>query len=172
MGVKPDSLPHHCSAGGTGAVCDGNTSITYNRNGSIIKRTAPHASSVNGHEVYLSITNPAETTAPLQRAYVECKGNNGGAVTAVHVHFANCVAFSKEIKDGDEDFNIWGDGSVFDKAYGINVTLVVNLPAQESSLELYSVTLGFGHAIPRDGIKISPGFTGRKIYFSAPLTDD
>ncbi|UKZ79118.1 hypothetical protein TrVFT333_006868 [Trichoderma virens FT-333] len=101
------------------------------------------------HEVYLSITNPAETTAPLQRVYVECKGNNGGTITAVRVHFANCLAFSREIEGGDEDFNTWGDGSVFDKAYGINVTLVVDLPAQESSLELYST-------IKRKGL-IAPG---------------
>jgi hypothetical protein len=150
MPIKPDNLPYHCSAGGSAVVGDGKSTITYGKDGAVISHSEYDTS-----YIYVPITNPNSLTAKLMKVEVECDGTNSGAVTEVWVHYSNNSILDDAVSPGDSDFVITAASSE-EKAdtlpYGINVTLKLSLPNSDSTLKLYSITLGFGD--PDDSVSL------------------
>jgi hypothetical protein len=142
MPVKPDTLPFHCSAGGSAVVGDGKSAITYNMDGATVRYLASHQTSC----VYIPITNPLTKTAKLMNVEVECSGAGKGSISEIWVHYANTAILNAAVQSGNADFMISAASTQQlpdAQPYGINVTMKLDLPDSNSSVCIYSVTLGF-----------------------------
>ncbi|RYP32168.1 hypothetical protein DL768_011144 [Monosporascus sp. mg162] len=148
MIMKYDELPYHSSGGGSSVKGDGKSTVTHSEDKAVITHAAPNTVS----RVTVPIENPPSRTAQLMRIKAETSGTNGGTITKLEIAYGSATVFAAPVPNGDVVFEICLDADELPDSPpdAITVTLQLELPNPDSSVDVHSVTLGFGESTLED----------------------